>query len=563
MMRLPQSQTLPFRGFRLIANSDSVQLIALSEGDVLVNGVSSSARLLRDGDRIDCKGQSYLLQRHQGQWNLLDLERDMPGNQSGTMRVQTGAEPLLSLLGNLIDLRKRADQAGMLEGVLRTAMILLDADAGVLQAQEIRYQVPTGEFPLSSTAITQALEKKEVILWNQANADSSVELSTSIVANNLSSILVAPLGGSNYLYLQRQSRILPFGSFDTEVFGKLVELARGILSERLELQNLKEENSALREIQDRHGLIYSCEAMEKAVSLAEKVSGAPVPVIIQGETGTGKEVFARFIHRNGPRSQKAFVAVNCGAIPANLIESILFGHAKGAFTGAVEQRKGLFEEADGGTLFLDEIAELPIEMQVKLLRVLQERKLTRVGDAKEISVDVRILAASHRNLEARIQENLFREDLYFRLSVMQIQLPPLRDRGQDILVLARRFLDRYSAEFGLGRVAFSKASEKVLLRHDWPGNVRELENRVQKALVQRDAGAVEPADLGLEGEKAGSRGLRTLALAREAAERDCVDRALRDAQGNLTLAGQMLGIDRKVLRELMERLGVEKSQYKE
>lgn len=563
MIRLPLSQTIAFRDFRLIADAESVQLIALALGEVQVNGQAENARALRDGDRIDCKGQSYLMQKQQGHWSILDLEHDMPGNQGGTSHAHTSAEPILALLENLLDLRKRPGRTEMLDGILRTAMALLDSDAGVLQAEELRFQFPGGELPLSTSAIAQALEKREVVLWNQASADASVEISMSIITNRLSSILVAPLGPNSYLYLQRQARTQPFGTVDCDIFSKLVHLAKEILADREAIQSLSDENLALRGIQDRYGLIYSCEAMQKAVALAEKVSSAPVPVIIHGETGSGKEVFARFIHRNGPRASKPFVAVNCGAIPSSLIESILFGHVKGAFTGAVEHRKGLFEEADGGTLFLDEIAEIPLDMQVKLLRVLQERKVTRVGDAKEIAVDVRILAASHRNLEARIQENLFREDLYFRISVMQINLPPLRDRGQDIIVLARRFLDRYAAEFGLGRVAFSKAAEKVLLRHDWPGNVRELENRVQKALVQRDSGAVEPADLGLDGEQAGSRGLRTLASAREAAERECVDRALRDAQGNLTLAGQMLGIDRKVLREIMERLGIDKSNYKE
>lgn len=563
MIKLPLTQTVSLQDFRLVAMTDSVQLIAGMESGVLVNGIAESSKALRDGDRIDHQGCSYLLRRQKGQWVVLDLEHDSPARDSEVAKMQGGSSALITLLKNLVELSRKTDQEHMLAGVLQTAMSLLDADAAVLQGDVHRLQIPEGDLPLSSSVISRAIEKGEVVLWNQASTSADVELSKSIVANRLTSILVAPLGGKSFLYLQRQARALPFVEFDCELFAKLVELAKSILAERAELQDLRSENAALREVQDRHGLIYSCDAMQKAVALAEKVSAAPVPVIIHGETGTGKEVFAKFIHGNGPRSSKPFVAVNCGAIPGTLIESILFGHVKGAFTGAVDHRKGLFEEADGGTLFLDEIADLPVDMQVKLLRVLQERKVTRVGDAKEIAVDVRILAASHRDLEARVKEDLFREDLFFRLSVMQVELPPLRDRGQDILVLARRFLDRYSAEFGMGKVLFSKAAEKVLLRHDWPGNVRELENRVQKALVQREGGAVEPADLGLDGGQAGLRGLRTLALAREAAERECVDRALRDAQGNLTLAGQMLGIDRKVLREIMERLGMEKSRYKD
>jgi len=341
-----------------------------------------------------------------------------------------------------------------------------------------------------------------------------------------------------------------------------VQLCARIAQDVQDAGELRAENTALREVRDRNGLVYASVAMEKVMSIASKVSATPVSVVIHGETGTGKEVLARFIHAQSPRAAKPFVAINCGAIPANLIESILFGHVKGAFSGASDARSGLFEDAEGGTLFLDEIADLPMDMQVKLLRVLQEKRVRRVGDHQEIPLDVRVLSASHRDLEQRVREGLFREDLFFRLNVMQLSLPPLRARGSDVLILARRFLDRFAAEFGLGSINFSKAAEKAMLRHDWPGNVRELENRVQKALVQCELGVVEPADMGLDGSSAGARGLRTLVLAREAAERECIEHALQDSNGNLTLAGQILGIDRKVLRDHMERLGLDKGKYR-
>ena len=571
-MRLTLSEAItvgpPAHPFQVVAFADGVQLVALKQGSVKVNGVALDSHQLRDGDRIDCGNSAYLLRRTKGEWHLVDLDRDLPS------QTDEGIEDALMALVDALDsLVGKRDYAGTLPLILETAARVLDADHGLLEIpgeSAHRHYYPDESIAISTTAVERSLQRNEAILWNQDHPGSTLDLTKSIVANQLTSILVAPFPGegqgvkraTGFLYLQRQARQKPFTARDCELFGRFTNLCARLAAEVVAAGELRHENEVLREVKDRNGLVYACESMEQVVALALRVSAVPVPVVIHGETGTGKEVLARFIHSNGPRAGKPFIAINCGAIPPTLVESILFGHVKGAFTGAAETRKGVFEEADAGTLFLDEIGELPIEMQVKLLRVLQEKKVTRVGDAKEFSVDVRVLSASHRNLDSLVGEGKFREDLFFRLSVMQLKLPPLRDRGQDILVLARRFLERFSAEFGMGLASFGKAAEKALLRHDWPGNVRELENRVQKGLVHSGGGAVAPADLGLDGETAGGRGLRTLHSAREAAERECVDRALRDARGNLTLAGQILGIDRKVLRELLERLGVEKEAYK-
>ena len=246
----------------------------------------------------------------------------------------------------------------------------------------------------------------------------------------------------------------------------------------------KESLDVLKNVVRKGDIIYSSKAMADLVALAEKLSTLPLPVIIRGETGTGKEVFARFIHKQSPRAERPFIAVNCGAIPENLIESLLFGHAKGSFTGAIDSRKGFFEEADGGTIFLDEIGDLPLNMQVKLLRVLQEKHITRVGDNREIPVNVRVISATHVDLEQAVREKKFREDLYFRIQVMPLSIPPLRERGQDVVLLAEEFIRRYGAEYGRGKFKLSRNAEKALLGYHWPGNVRELENRVQKALVQ-------------------------------------------------------------------------------
>jgi DNA-binding NtrC family response regulator len=245
------------------------------------------------------------------------------------------------------------------------------------------------------------------------------------------------------------------------------------------------------------------------------------------------------------------------------MESLFFGHAKGSFTGAIDSRKGFFEEAEGGTIFLDEIGELPLNMQVKLLRVLQEKHITRVGESYDIPVNVRVISATHVDLEQAVKENKFREDLYFRIQVMPLNMPPLRERGQDVLLLAEDFLVRYGAEYGRGKFHMSRNAEKAMLSYHWPGNVRELENKIQKALVQATRGVIQPKDLGLDSTQSMAKeSPRTLKEAREAVEREVIARALKDSGANLTLASTILGIDRKVLREVMERLGIRKEDYK-
>jgi len=246
--------------------------------------------------------------------------------------------------------------------------------------------------------------------------------------------------------------------------------------------------------------------------------------------------------------------VNCAAIPASLMEAELFGHEKGAFTGATGERQGLFESATGGTLFLDEIGELEPQLQAALLRVLQEKTIRRVGSSTERTVDVRVVAATHRDLERMVDENRFRRDLLFRLNVACVRIPPLRDRHEDILPLARLFVQRAATEFGLEWNGMSRSAEKSLLRHAWPGNVRELENRMQRALLEAGGARLEAEHFGFDEDRPTEVG--TLQEAREGAERVAIQKALARAGGNLTQAGSILGVDRKVLRDVMKRLGM-------
>lgn len=474
-------------------------------------------------------------------------------------------EKMLDVVKTLLD---EEQPESLFTKILEVAKGVLHADAAVLDI--------AGENPLhfsnpetvniSISAVRQAKSERRAVVWNQLD-DETADLSKSIVQNQLTSIMVSPFrtpdSESGYLYLQRAAREEPFTEEDSALFDSFVAVCEKVAFAAYDRLRDKESLDVLKNVVRKDGIVYSSKVMADLVALAEKLSTLPLPVIIRGETGTGKEVFARFIHNHSPRAERPFIAVNCGAIPENLIESLLFGHAKGSFTGAIDTRKGFFEEADGGTIFLDEIGELPMNMQVKLLRVLQEKHITRVGDNREIPVNVRVISATHVDLEEAVREKRFREDLYFRIQVMPLQLPPLRERGQDVVLLAEEFIKRYGAEFGRGRFKMSRNTEKALLGYHWPGNVRELENRIQKGLVQAVHGVIQPKDIGLdEVQKEAKESPRTLKEAREAVERDVIGRALRDSNANLTLAATILGIDRKVLREIMERLGIRKEDYK-
>lgn len=304
------------------------------------------------------------------------------------------------------------------------------------------------------------------------------------------------------------------------------------------------------------GMIGDCPAMQAVFQSVRRVASSDVPVLILGESGTGKEMVARAIHRRSPRRNGPFVPINCGAIPENLLESELFGHERGAFTGAVTQRKGRLEMAEGGTLFLDELGELPVPLQVKLLRFLQEQTIERVGGRELIPVNTRIIAATNVDLKKAMEAGRFREDLYYRVAVVVLQMPPLRERGDDVLLLARTFLRRFAAEANRNPAPqFGPAALRALQRHDWPGNVRELENRVRRAVIMAEGKTITPEDLELTdpGETVAARTLREV---REAAERAAILGALRRHHWRVAPAAQELDVSRPTLYELMNRLGI-------
>ncbi len=314
--------------------------------------------------------------------------------------------------------------------------------------------------------------------------------------------------------------------------------------------------------QDR--LVGESEAMKKVRRMIAKVARSQAPVYIFGESGTGKELVARLIHESGPRAAGPFVPVNCGAIPGELMESEFFGHRKGSFTGAVDDKEGLIRSAEGGTLFLDEVGDLPLHMQVKLLRVIQERAVRPVGDTREIPVDVRFLSASHKDLSALVAEGEFREDLYYRINVIDLRVPPLRERGDDVTLLATHVLQRLSASMGITLPTLSPAARERLLEHDFPGNVRELENLLERALTMADGGSIEAEDIQIRGGPARSAnspgvaaGEAPLESQLQDMEREAIVQALEQTRYNKTAAAKLLGISFRQLRYRIKKLGLD------
>lgn len=338
---------------------------------------------------------------------------------------------------------------------------------------------------------------------------------------------------------------------DIDILKLIIERAFGLYDLELENKRL----SASQVTEPFKGVIASSPAMLKICKGIEKVAGADVSVLFTGESGTGKEVMAKSLHNLSSRAKEPFVAINCAAIPENLLESELFGHEKGAFTGAVQQQVGKVEGAHGGTLFLDEIGDMPLSLQSKMLRFLQEHQFERVGGRKTIEVDVRIVSATNMDLEVAISEGRFREDLFYRLNELAFHIPPLRERTGDRILLAKFYLAKFAESYGKKNHGFNKDSLAAIEDYAWPGNVRELENKIKRAVVMSDDGPIEPDDLDLESGEGGVT-FPTLKQVREQAEIDIIHQALVASDDNVTRAAKLLGVSRPTLYELMKTLGM-------
>jgi two-component system NtrC family response regulator len=337
-----------------------------------------------------------------------------------------------------------------------------------------------------------------------------------------------------------------------------VDALKIILHRAFYLAEIEAENHKMQELwksESFQGMLGTSPAMQQVFATIRKVANTNAPVLILGESGTGKEMAAQAIHARSERKDGPFVAINCGAIPENLLESELFGHEKGSFTGAHIQRVGKVEMAHGGTLFLDEIGELPLPLQVKILRFLQDQKVERIGGRREIPVDTRVIAATNIDIAKALKEGAFREDLYYRLAVVVLRLPGLRERLEDIPLLAQAFLRKFAAENRKTRLKFNAEALRAIQQHPWPGNVRELENRIKRAAIMAEGPSVTHDDLELA---SSATGFRTLQEGREGVERELVVQALQRHRGRISSAAVELGISRPTLYELMERLGIQK-----
>jgi DNA-binding NtrC family response regulator len=331
-----------------------------------------------------------------------------------------------------------------------------------------------------------------------------------------------------------------------------------LVSRIIRVKNLQRENTILRKKLSRqysvHDVISKNPKMHDILNLAREIASLRSTVLIQGESGTGKEMVARAIHNSGDRASKPFVAVSCAALAETLLESELFGHEKGAFTGAAQQKQGKFEMADGGTVFLDEIGDISPKLQVDLLRVLQERCFYRVGGSEEVRVDVRVIAATHVNLQEAVAGGKFRDDLFYRLNVIEIRIPPLRDRREDIPLLAAHFLERLSHELGRDVGQISEAALRILIDYDWPGNVRELENAIERAIVTARGKVLTGEDVGFLAHNGSSRTWKIPAGASlQEMEKELILATLQRTKGNIKESASILGIDRSTLYEKIKK----------
>lgn len=392
--------------------------------------------------------------------------------------------------------------------------------------------------PPDPGGVTEGLATLEAILSMQPETKVII-----VTGDNDRANAVKAIGCGAYDFYQKP--------VEPEILKLIVQRAYRVCE--LEVENRKLLECGLKS--PLRGIVASSPEMLKVCRTVEKVAPSDITTLLLGASGTGKEVIARALHELSPRADQKMVAINCAAIPDNLLESELFGYEKGAFTGATQQTPGKIEYAHGGTLFLDEIGDLPLELQAKLLRFLQERVIERVGGRKEIPIDVRIICATHQDLTQHIQDGRFREDLYYRISEITIQIPTVKERTGDVLLLAKSFLNRFNEELGKSIRGFDKQAVAAIEAYDWPGNVRELESRIKRAIIMADNNHITAEDLELleSDDEIMPFNLRQV---REVAERQAIQRALLNTDDNISEAAKLLGVTRPTLYNFLEKYNI-------
>lgn len=383
------------------------------------------------------------------------------------------------------------------------------------------------------------------------NASEGLACLTEILQHNPDTKVIVITGSTD---TEHALQAVALGAYDYYQKPIDVDVLNIIVGRAFRLAELEAENRALKASNYKsQDIIGNSEAIQKACRMVEKIAPTEITTLLLGESGTGKEVFARSIHKQSPRAGKPFVAINCASIPDNLLESELFGYEKGAFTGAHKTTLGKIETANGGTLMLDEIGDMPLALQAKMLRFLQERVIERVGGRSEIEVDVRVICATHRNLAEMVAEQSFREDLFYRVSEITLNIPPLRNRGQDIIVIAKSLLQKFNNEFNTNIQGFTEDAINSMLGHRWPGNIRELQNKLKSAVIMADNKFISAEDLGLQADCEGKCAPLTLRKVREQAETQAIRHAYNLSNGNLSKTADVLGVTRPTLYALIDK----------
>jgi transcriptional regulator with GAF, ATPase, and Fis domain len=416
---------------------------------------------------------------------------------------------------------------------------------------------------VSDSIVAKVVRTGKALIISDALDDPEFNSSESVVNLKLLSVMCAPLQHKGeifgLLYLGNDRLVNRFEQRSLDTLTIFSAQASLLLQNAMLVSELKLDNVELKkklEDQQYGDIIGSAQAMKDVFKRIDKIAPTDISVLIIGETGTGKELIAREIHRRSPRIKGPFITINCGAIPENLLESELFGHVKGAFTGAVATKPGKFQAAIGGTLFLDEIGEMPLQLQVKLLRALQEKIVYKVGENRGEPVDIRVVCATNKILDDEVKKGNFREDLYFRINVVTLKLPPLRERGDDTVVLAKFFINKYAREFNAKAKGFTPSCTVAMKKYGWPGNIRELENRLKKAVVLADKPLLTPEDLDLRPENLDP--IMQLAQAKEEFQKRYINEVLERNNGNRTKTAKDLGVDPRTIFRHLEKLEAEK-----
>jgi transcriptional regulator with GAF, ATPase, and Fis domain len=548
-------------------DGESFIATALEGAHLVVNGKKRGQHTLVDGDTIQLGATQLVFQRGERVPPPAQARRDGPRDPEAlaTSRLAQFARQLASEPGLDSALTRLLD--ALIEVVRADKGFVLEVTEGVphiLKARNFqRENVADAVERLSDTIVKRVLETREPLRIEDALHDAQFNASESVVNLKLASVMCLPLVMRGQLvgaiYLGNDKLLNLFTERELEVATSFCSTAALLIELARQLDELRADKKALQdrlEAQAYGDIIGSCDAMREIFRKIDKVAGTDISVLVTGETGTGKELIAREIHRRSPRKNGPFVAINCGAIPENLLESELFGHARGAFTGAVAARPGRFQSANGGTLFLDEIGDMPAGLQVKLLRALQERAVTRVGENKAEAVDIRVVTATNKDLDEELKAGRFREDLYYRINVVHLHLPALRDRGEDAVMLGKWFLGRAIRELGSKVKGFSPQALVAIKRFRWPGNIRQLENRIKKAVVLAEKPLISPDDLELRPEQL--EPILPLIQARDEWQKRYINEVLERNGGNRTKSAKDLGVDPRTIFRHLERMEAEK-----